>query len=232
MSITWYARITGVLLLLSLVAGGFGEFYVPSVMVATGDPAATAHNVTAHASLFRWGFAGYLTEAVCDVTLTFLFYVLLRPVDRNLAFYAVLLRLLATATFAFAEFFYFAALPIATAGGDLASFTSAQVDSLVLLTLNLYSYCGDLFTIFYGAGLIVIGSLIARSSFLPAVFGFLAIAGGLGFIAHNIAVVVSPALAFPWLLLPTILTMFALGLWLVAVPLDERKWQLRAAPAA
>lgn len=32
-----YARITGALLLLSILAGGFGEAYVPFTLVVTGD---------------------------------------------------------------------------------------------------------------------------------------------------------------------------------------------------
>src|SRR6266508_2762679 len=88
-----YARVAGVLFLLSLVAGGFGEFYVPSTLLARGDAAATARNLIAHDTLFRLGFAGYLVEGSCDIALTLLLYVLLRPVNRNLALLAAFFRL-------------------------------------------------------------------------------------------------------------------------------------------
>ena len=80
-SVQTYARIAGVLFLVSLVVGGFGEAYVPSRIVVPGDASATAHNLLASDLLFRLGFLAYLAEAVCDVALTLLLYVLLRPVQ-------------------------------------------------------------------------------------------------------------------------------------------------------
>jgi uncharacterized protein DUF4386 len=65
-SVQTYARIAGLLFLISFVAGGFGEDYVPSRLMMSGDASATAQNFKAFDSLFRMGFAGYLVEAVCD----------------------------------------------------------------------------------------------------------------------------------------------------------------------
>lgn len=75
-----YARIAGVVFLIAFVAGGFGEAYAPSHFIVPGNSAATAQNVTASGPLFRLGFVGYLGESITDVALTFLLYVLLRPV--------------------------------------------------------------------------------------------------------------------------------------------------------
>jgi hypothetical protein len=85
-SVQRYARTAGVLFLISIVAGAFGEAYVPSRIIVSGDATATAKNIIALGSLFRMGFAGYLAEAVCDVSLALIFYVLLRPVNRILPF--------------------------------------------------------------------------------------------------------------------------------------------------
>ena len=60
-SVQTYARIAGVLFVLSIVAGGFGEAYVPSKVIVSGDATATANNIHALGSLFRWGFAIYLS---------------------------------------------------------------------------------------------------------------------------------------------------------------------------
>jgi hypothetical protein len=78
-----YARIAGVLFLLSFVGGGFGEAYVPSKLIVSADATTTAHNIKAFDFLFRMGFAGYLVEAVCDIALALIFYALLRPVHRD-----------------------------------------------------------------------------------------------------------------------------------------------------
>src|SRR5438552_9699623 len=60
------ARWIGVLLILSIVAGGFGEGYLPSKMVVAGDAGATAGNIVQFQSLFRLGYVGYAIEALCD----------------------------------------------------------------------------------------------------------------------------------------------------------------------
>jgi hypothetical protein len=55
-----YARVAGLLFLLSMIGGGLGEFYVPSMVGVANDAAATEQNVLGHESWFRIGFAGYV----------------------------------------------------------------------------------------------------------------------------------------------------------------------------
>src|SRR5579863_5330915 len=64
------ARWIGILLLISLVAGGFGEGYVPSQFIVAGDAGSTAKNIVQFEALFRLGFAGYVVEGLCDAALT------------------------------------------------------------------------------------------------------------------------------------------------------------------
>src|SRR5690242_6647173 len=66
-SVQTYARIAGVLFLLSFVGGGIGEFYAPAQLIVPGDATATAHNLLAHDLLYRLGFLAYLLEAFTDV---------------------------------------------------------------------------------------------------------------------------------------------------------------------
>lgn len=131
-----YARIAGVLLLISLVAGTFGEVYVPSVITVSSNAAATGHNIVASPSLFRMGFAAYLLELVCDISLALILYVLLRPVDRYLALLGAFFRLVSTAAFAIAAFFYFSASVILANGAGLGAFSPGQLDALALLSLS------------------------------------------------------------------------------------------------
>lgn len=58
-----YARLGGLLALMSVVAGAVGEAYVPSQIIAANDAAATARNLAEKGSLVRLGFAAYLIEA-------------------------------------------------------------------------------------------------------------------------------------------------------------------------
>src|SRR5688572_32906437 len=97
-----YARAAGVAILLSIVFGAIGEAWIPGIIVVRGDAAATAANIVGRPTLFRLGFAAYLVEGICDIALTVLFYVLLRPVNRNLALISAFFGIASMVTFAVA----------------------------------------------------------------------------------------------------------------------------------
>jgi hypothetical protein len=208
-----YARAAGVLLLVSLIAGGYGEFYVPSALIAD-DPTTTALNLHASIGTFRWGFAAYLIEAMCDVALTWIFYVLLRPIDRNLAFLAVLFRLMGTATFAVAEFFYFGGMLLA-GDGYLGAFTPSERNSILQFVMQWFGSGGEVYTLFYGTGLAIVGYLFYRSAYIPKWVSALLVIGGAGFVLHNFTLVLLPTIPLPWLLLPAVAALLALALWLL-----------------
>ncbi len=228
-SVQTYARIAGVLFLLSLVAGGFGEFYVPSTLIVSSDATATAKNLIASDTLFRLGFAGYLVEAMCDIALTLVLYVLLRPVGKDLALLTAFFRLVGTAVFAVAELFYFAA-PLILGGADyLKTFSPDQLNTLALLSLKFYGYGGGIFLVFSGVGSILLGYLMFESGYLPKFLGALLALGGVGFVTRNFALVLAPAYAFSGLLLPMIIAAPLLTVWLLVKGVDVHKWQQKAA---
>jgi hypothetical protein len=226
-----YARIAGILGLISLVAGGFGEAFVPSVLIVSGDAAATANNIVASNALFRVGFASYLIEGLCDVTLTLVFYALLRPVHGDLALLAAFFRLVGTAGFAVAELFYFAASPIVGGAEYLKTFSADQLNTLALLSLKISGYGSGIFMMFYGAGSVLLGYLIFRSGYLPRVLGVLLAISGVGFVTRTFVGILAPAYASPILLMPAALAALALTVWLLVRGVDVPKWQERAGVA-
>ena len=50
-----YARIAGLLLLITFAVGGFAEGYPRSVLIVPGDATATTAKIVAGESLFRFG---------------------------------------------------------------------------------------------------------------------------------------------------------------------------------
>jgi len=223
-----YARIAGVLFLLTIVAGGFGELYVPSKLIVSADAAATANNIRALDSLFRLGFAVYLVEAVCDIALALIFYVLLRPVHKYLALLAAFFGLVSTALFGVAELFYFAASLILGGAAYLKSFSPDQLNTLALLSLKLYGLGGGIFMVFYGVASILRGYLIFRSGYLPKFLGVLLALAGLGFVTNNFALVLAPAYASSILLLPMFLAAVSLTVWFLVKGVDVPKWEEKA----
>ncbi len=219
-----YARATGLLLLISIFAGVFGEMFVMSDVVVDGDANATAAKIINSESMFRLGFAAYLVEAICDVVLILLFYLLLSPVEKNLARLTVLFGLVSIITFAFTEMFYISTL-VALKADYLKSFTTDQVNSLSMLLVNLYGYGGGVFMLFYGLATLLRGYLIVRSGYIPKFLGILFMIGGSLFVIRNFMLVLKPAYASGLLLIPTLLGMLSLSIWFIIKGVDLEKWK-------
>lgn len=229
MNVQRYARVAGVLFLISLVAGGIGEAYVPSKLVVSGDAAATVANIANHELLYRIGFATFLMESFCDVALALIFYALLRPVNRQLSLLAAFFGLMATATFAFAEAFYFA--PTIMNAEYLKSFSTDQLNALVLLSLKFYSYAGMIFTGYYGIEWLVRACLIWKSTFLPKFLGVLMGIGGLAFVLRNFLMILAPQYASDVFLMLMFPGALAMTVWLLVKGVDVGKWNAKVSAA-
>src|SRR5271154_3175428 len=92
-----YARLAGVLYLINIACGMFGEIFVRGHLVVAGDALATAHNIMGSEFLFRCGIAGDLIMHITDVPMAVLFYVLLKPVSKELSALSALFGMLQTA---------------------------------------------------------------------------------------------------------------------------------------
>jgi hypothetical protein len=224
MNVQRYARIAGVLFLVSMVAGGFGEAYVPSKLIMSGDAAATVANLRNFDFLYRLGFAGFLIESLCDIALALIFYVLLKPVSKELSLLAAFFGLMASATFAFAELFYFAPVVIMRSAGFLQTFSNDQLNSLMLLSLKFYGFAGMIVTAYYGMAWIVRAYLMFRSGYLPRFLGVLMAIGGIGFVVRNFLLILAPAYASGELLMLMFPGGLIMTVWLLWKGVDVAKW--------
>jgi len=228
-SVQMYARVAGVLVLVTTVVGSFGEVYVPSRIIVPGDATATAANITTLNSLFRLGFASYLVEAICDVALALILYVLLRPVQKRLSLLAAFFGLVSTAFYAFAELLCFSASLLVGRAEGLGAFSPDQLNALALVLLKIFLLGAGISFAFYGVASVLRGYLILRSGYLPRSLGALLMLGGLGFVAKTLTLVLAPACSSNALLFPMFPAAVYLMVWLLAKGVDVRKWEERAA---
>jgi hypothetical protein len=220
-----YARVAGILLIVSILAGGFGESYVPGKLMVASDIAETARRMAASLGLFRASFASYLIEAMCDITLTAIFYFLLRPVSRPLSLIAACFGVFGTATFAVGEIFYFAAaLPVIDPNVAKALTPDARA-SFIYLCLTLYGYVFSIFTALYGVPVILRGYLIFRSGYLPRVLGGLVMLGGAGFVMKNFVAVLAPQYDSMAFVLPMFVAMVSMAFWFLVKGIDRACWE-------
>ncbi len=217
-----YARIAGVAMLLSIIFGFLGEMYLPGRILVAGDPAATAANITGRPMLFRLTFAAYLVEGICDVALCVFFYILLKPVDRNLALLSAFFGIVSMVTFAVGQASFYSASVVLRETGGMTAFTVDQRNALALLCTRIAATISWLFLCMYGIASMIRGYLIARSRYLPRLLGILLLIGGAGFFVRSATFLLAPAYSSSLLLLPMILAMISLTAWFLVRGVDTR----------
>jgi len=231
MSPQFVARIGGALYLVIIVIGIFGEAFVRSRLVVPGDAAATAANIKAMESLWRFGIAAELSLLICAVALTAVFFVLLRPVSRELALLAVFFNLVSIAVEASSSLYLVEALfPVGNAG-YLKAFAPEQLYAMVSLAVSAHSRGFGVSLIFFGCECLVVGYLIWRSGYIPKTVGVLMQIAGFSYLVNSYALILAPAVAnrlYPAILLPAFIGEASLCLWLLVKGVNVGKWTQRA----
>ena len=226
------SRIGGALYLAIIVLGLFEEMFVRSRLIVSGDVSATAANLRSLESLWRLGIASECVLLICAIALTLIFFVLLRPVSRDLALLAVFFNLVSLAVEASNALNLIAALfPLGNAG-YLAAFQPEQLYAMATLSIRSFEHGFGLALIFFGCECLVVGYLIFRSGFLPKAIGVLMQIAGLSYLINSFALLVAPKLAdqlFPAILVPAFIGEASLCLWLLLKGVNVEKWKTRAA---
>jgi len=218
-----YARFAGFLMLLSVVFGFLGEMYLPGKYIVSGDANATAANIIGNPMLFRLSWASYLVEGLCDITLCGVFYILLRPVDRNLALLSAFFGIASMVTFAVVEGAIFSSSVILRDTAGMNAFSAEQRNALALLAIRSASTVATLFLCLYGTATMLRGYLIARSGYLPKILGVLLMIGGASFFLRSTTYLLAPAYSSMLMLMPMALGGLPLMAWLLFRGVDTAK---------
>jgi hypothetical protein len=180
-SINKTARIAGFLyfmyIVTSFIANWFGRFvYV--------DASVTINQILTHALQFRIGFVISLFSVVFFLLAAWALYVLLKPVNENIALLFLLLNLGGFAIWCFSMLNLFASLLLLSGADYLKVFQLDQLQALAMLFVNLYKNGAIVAQIPYGFWLFPLGYLVFKSKFLPKILGILLIADGFGLLIY------------------------------------------------
>lgn len=178
-SIDQTARMAGLLYLIFMGTCIFAGL-VRSRLIVFGDAVATANNITASKWLFRTGFLSDLLSALFFLLSAWALYVLLRPVNRDLALLFVFLNVTGVAVQSINLLNQFAALQLLSGADYLKVFQADQRQALAMLFLGFHRYGFIIAQIFYGIWLLPLGYLVFRSGFLPGILGILLIIDCIG----------------------------------------------------
>ena len=220
-----YARAGGILYLI-VFALGFTLFAYPSIS-PSGNATLSVHVISSAQPWLRVVSTAELINFLCDVPLALIFYVLLAPVDRNIALLAAFFRLANAFLGAIIGLGRLAVLTLLGDTADRSAFTPTQLQALASLFLTLHGYGLDICFVFFGMHCMLLGFLIYRSDYLPKFLGVLLPIAGLIYLADSLVDIVAPAIADKvptTIFLPGFIAELSLCLWLLAKGINLQKW--------
>jgi hypothetical protein len=227
-----YARTAGAIYLAVIVFGGFSEGFVTSKIIVGGNAAATAHNMLALSPLWSFSLAGNLIVPVIAVAQLWIEYLLLRPVSRSLALLFVLMNAVSLAVEAVSKIFQILPMAILTDHGLSGAFSTAQIYSLMDLSLKVHEISFDITLIFFGFACIIAGYLYYKSKFVPKAIGLLLQLAGGCYVVASFAALFAPRVSdaiTPFILLPPFVGEAATCLWLLVKGVNVATWRTQCA---
>jgi hypothetical protein len=179
---------------------------------------------------FRTGIVFTLVSALLFALVAWGLYVLLRPVNRELALLFLLLNAIGVAIHCVSVLPLVSAMLQADAASQMQAFSAGQLSGLANLSAGTYKTVFVTAQLFFGAWLFPLGYLVYRSRFLPRTLGVLLLADGVG-----VAIWFAQALLFPAYhavstpgLLVSFIAEASLALWLLVKGVGEERPDARA----
>lgn len=227
-SINQKTRIAGILYLVIIVAGIFSVLFVREKLVISGDPNATAVNIIAHNLLWRTGLVADILMQMLDIPVMLVIFIMLRPVNRDLALMGMLFNLIQTAVLAANKIILVGSLLPLADKTYLHNLDPNILHTQAYQSIELHEMGFGVGLLFFGLTLLVNGYLIYCSGFLPKTIGILLQLAGACYLVSNITLLLFPAVShalFPFLMVPVFIAELSFALWLVIRGVNKNKWE-------
>ena len=189
------ARTAGILYLIIIITGLFSEMFVRSGIIISGDAMGTITNIAENESLYRFGIASDLIMVLSDVVLGLLFYLLLKPVNQGIALLAAFFRLAQDAIIGLNLLNFIMPLQALDQSETMIGLSSAQLNSLVMLSFNAHANGYLISGAFFGLSCIFLGYLVYKSSYFPKWLGVIGVATGMGYFIDVFTNILAPDFA-------------------------------------
>jgi hypothetical protein len=220
-SINKIARTTGLLYLLymitSFVANLFGNFVFVEAPV-------TINHIMTHAFQFRIGFVINLFSVVLFLLAAWALYVLLKPVNKDLALLFLLFNVAGFTVWLFSSLCLFGSLVILNGSEAIKAFQPDQLQALAVFFFGLYKIGVIIAQVPYGVWLFPLGYLVLKAGFLPKILGAFIVADGICQFVYVCQRLILPDLgiiAYPCLVISFIAEV-SLALWLAVKTVKPR----------
>jgi hypothetical protein len=211
------ARIAGAMYLIQMTTGVFTQIYARGSLIVRGDPTQTARNIIDSEGLFRIGIASDIATYTAVLIATWALYVLLRPVNRNLALLALLFRLMELAIHFNATVDSLGVLRVLSGAQYLKSIDASQLHSVSQLALSVQGEAVNMGFILLGLGSAVFAFLLLKSRFVPRLLAGWGVFASLLIAAYALSTIVFPKAGALQVapMLPMGIYEVTLGFWLL-----------------
>ncbi|HUG10222.1 MAG TPA: DUF4386 domain-containing protein [Opitutaceae bacterium] len=211
------ARVVGALYLIQMATAVFGQIFVRDALIVRGDLAKTAENIAASEQLFRLSIAGDLITYSGVIVLAWAFYVVVKPVDKNLALLAVFFRLVENAVLFVATIGSMMVLRFLSVSGNMEAFEPGQLHAMVSFAIRFQGVGMSFAFILLGLGSTVFSYLLLKSRYVPKAIAVWGIFASLVLAAGPLAIIVFPPLAVMGIsyMAPMGIFEVGLGFWLL-----------------
>jgi hypothetical protein len=206
------------------ITGGFYVAYIVAMVLADtfghiglGTAEQVYQAIGTNEGSFRVGLVIALISAFLFLLTAWGLYVLLRPVNKNLALLFLLLNTVGVAIQCASMIPLVSALLQGDGASHMQAYSPAQLEGLAYLSINVYKLSFVTAQLFFGTWLFPLGYLVYKSGFLPRLLGVLLLLDGIAVLIWFLQALLLPdypAIRYPGLAVSFIAEV-GLALWLL-----------------
>ena len=206
------------------ITGGFYLAYILASVLANtlghiglGTAPQVYQAIVTNEGSFRLGLVIALLTGFLFLLAAWGLYVLLRPVNEDLALLFLLLNAVGVAIQGASMLSLVSALLLGDGASHMQAYSAAQLEGLALLSINVYKTGWVTAQLFFGTWLFPLGYLVYKSKFLPRFLGVLLMLDGIGVLIWFLQALLWPA--YPAIHYPGLAVSFlaevGLAVWLL-----------------
>ena len=223
------ARIVGFLYLLTMATSIVG-YVLRDPLLVRGNAVETATRIAASERIYRISIVSDLLTVVGVIILLWAIYVVLKPIDKNVALLATFFRLVENFVLGMITLCGFAAVALLGGAEHLRAFDAAELQALIYtLAVRVHGAGFNIGFVFLGVGSTVFSYLWLKSRYIPRVIAVWGIFSSLLLATVTLAIMVYPRLGALGLMhmMPMGIYEVGLGLWLLIIGIQEPKGSQR-----
>ncbi|MGO4374745.1 DUF4386 domain-containing protein [Paenibacillus sp. 2TAB19] len=186
------ALAAGITLIIMAIAAFFCYGYAHGSLVVQGDPAATWDNLLSSELLFKAEILGWLLILICDIVVAWAFYVLLKPINKNISLLGACFRLIYTAILGVALLNLIFVMLLAYNPYYLSALKTDHLQAYVMLSLEAFETMWSIGLVIFGGHLMIVGYLALKSNHIPKILGVLMLLASFGYITIHLGTALLP----------------------------------------